>query len=120
LVRGSSPGRGAGVFREDSRLINPVGSSVSAPLAFPVSAPGKVDASPGAASFRDLLLDAVREAGSSEKAVGQTGEAIRAGQETSPAEALAAARQADQTLRVMIEIQNRMVQAYQEVQNIRV
>lgn len=85
-----------------------------------MSAPGRGDALQGATSFRDLLLDAVREAGSAEKGVGPTSAATRAGGETSPAEALAAARQADDALRVMIEIQNRMVQAYQEVQNIRV
>jgi flagellar hook-basal body complex protein FliE len=101
-------------------LINPVNNSISAPLALPVSAPGKVDAAPGAASFQDLLLDAIREAGSTEKAAGQAVEATRTGGETSPAEALAAVRKADDALRMMIQIQNRMVQAYQEVQNIRV
>ena len=104
-VRGSLPGRGAAVYREDCRLINPV-NNVSVPVALPTSGPGKVDAAAGAASFQDLLLDAIREAGSTQK--------------TGPAETLAAARKADDALRMMIEIQNRMVQAFQEVQNIRV
>ena len=106
--------------REESRLINPVSNSISAPLALPMSAPGKVDSAVGTPSFEDLLLDAIREAGSAEKAVGPTSEAIGTRQEISPAEALGAVQKANDALRMMIEIQSRMVQAYQEVQNIRV
>jgi flagellar hook-basal body complex protein FliE len=100
--------------REDFRLIHPV-SNTAVQIPLPVSPSGGAEAMEGAASFKEILLDAVRQAGA-----GGPVEAIGAGGEASGAETLAAVGKADDALRLMIEIQNRMVRAFQEVQNIRV
>jgi flagellar hook-basal body complex protein FliE len=47
-------------------------------------------------------------------------EALAAGEEVSPAEVLIAVQKADLAFRLMMQIRNKLVQAYQELQNIRV
>lgn len=75
----------------------------------------------GGTSFKDFLLDSIREVNSMQQEADQAVEQLVTGNEdVSPAEVLTAVQKADIAFRMMMQIRNKMVQAYQEVQNIRV
>ncbi|MHC4400125.1 MAG: flagellar hook-basal body complex protein FliE [Planctomycetota bacterium] len=70
--------------------------------------------------FKDMLLSSIREVNSMQQAADQAVEALASGQEVNTAEVLTAVQKADIAFRLMMQIRNKVVQAYQEVQNIRV
>ncbi len=72
------------------------------------------------ASFKSFLVDSIREVNSMQQAADQAVEKLAAGEEVSPAEVLTAVQKADIAFKLMMQIRNKMVQAYNEVQNIRV
>jgi flagellar hook-basal body complex protein FliE len=80
---------------------------IHVPSSMPLAGPGKVDLPQGAESFRAVLADSVKQlqsAAQGEQLAGLGG----------------LAPQTDLTMHVMMQIQDRIVGAYQEVQNIRV
>jgi flagellar hook-basal body complex protein FliE len=85
----------------------------TAPLAGP-------SAAAGAPSFKDALLSSIQEVNSMQQQADQAVERLAAGEEVSPAEVLTAVQKADIAFRMMMQMRNKLVQAYQEVQNIRV
>jgi flagellar hook-basal body complex protein FliE len=82
--------------------------------------PGKPEAAPGAASFKDVLLSSIEEVNSMQQAADQAVEQLATGGDVSPAEVLTAVQKADIAFRLMMQIRNKIVQAYQEIQNVRV
>lgn len=70
--------------------------------------------------FKDFLLNSIQEVNSMQQAADQAVEQIAAGGDVNPAEVLTAVQKADIAFRMMMQIRNKMVQAYQEIQNIRV
>jgi flagellar hook-basal body complex protein FliE len=92
-----------------------------------VGVPGSLQlpspSAPGAAegpSFRDVLMQSIQEVNSMQQAADQAVEKLASGEEVSPAEVLTAVQKADIAFRLLMQIRNKMVQAWQEVQNIRV
>jgi flagellar hook-basal body complex protein FliE len=79
-----------------------------------------VNSSEGAASFKNMLLDSIQEVNSMQLQADQAVEQMATGQDVNPAEVLTAVQKADIAFRMMMQIRNKVVQAYQEVQNIRV
>jgi flagellar hook-basal body complex protein FliE len=84
-----------------------------------LGAPKAADAA-GGASFKEFLVDSIKEVNSMQMAADQAVEKLASGEDVSPAEVLTAVQKADIAFRLMMQIRNKMVQAYQEVQNIRV
>ena len=99
--------------------MNPI-NPISTPLTLPGQALGKANAAQETSSFKDFLLSSIQEVNSMQQAADRAVEAISSGEEISPAEVLTAVQKADIAFRLMMQIRNKMVQAYQEVQNIRV
>ena len=99
--------------------MNPV-NNVSAPLSLPVPSLGKAGAAEGAQSFKDVLVNSIQEVNSMQQDADQAIEALYSGEEVNPAEVLTAVQKADIAFRLLMQIRNKMVQAYQDVQNIRV
>ncbi len=99
--------------------MNPV-NHVSNPITLPGQALGATDAPQGGSSFKDLLLDSIRQVNSMQQAADRAVEALAGGEQISTAEVLTAVQKADIAFRLMMQIRNKIVQAYQEVQNIRV
>jgi len=77
-------------------------------------------AQPADASFKSFLVNSIQEVNSMQQAADQAVQKLAAGQDVSPAEVLTAVQKADIAFRMMMQIRNKIVQAYQEVQNIRV
>ncbi len=99
--------------------MNPV-SSVSTPLPPAVQTSSQVGTAQGAGSFKDFLLDSIKEVNSMQQDADRAVEDLVTGGDANPAEVLTAVQKADIAFRMMMQIRNKMVQAYQEVQNIRV
>lgn len=72
------------------------------------------------ASFKDLLLDSIQQVNVMQQDANRAIEALSTGGDVNPAEVLTAVQKADLAFRMMMQIRNKLVQAYQEVQNIRV
>jgi len=99
--------------------MNPI-QNISTPAVLPGRALGTAEAAQPGASFKDFLLQSIQEVNSMQQAADRAVEALSTGQEVNPAEVLTAVQKADIAFRLMMQIRNKIVQAYQEVQNIRV
>lgn len=96
--------------------INTLGST---PAAAPMPpAVGKPDA--GSSSFASYLMDSLNEVNSMQAEANQAVETLATGGEVNPAEVLTAVQKADLVFRLTMQIRNKLVAAYQEIQNIRI
>lgn len=71
-------------------------------------------------SFKDAMLRSIDEVNSLQQDANRAVEQLATGSDVSPAEVLTAVQKADLAFRMMLQVRNKLVQAYQEVQNIRV
>jgi len=99
--------------------MNPI-NNIYGPMTLKGPVPSEAGASKEASSFKDLLLSSIREVNSMQQAADQAVERLVTGEDVNPAEVLTAVQKADIAFRMMMQIRNKIVQAYQEVQNIRV
>ncbi len=83
-----------------------------------LSSSNKPDAADG--SFKDVMLKSIDEVNTLQQDANRAVEQLATGGDTSPAEVLTAVQKADMAFRMMLQVRNKLVQAYQEVQNIRV
>jgi len=90
------------------------------PLVLPEQSPGLGPAPAGDKAFKDYLLDSIQQANSMQQSADQAVEKLVTGGDVSPAEVLTAVQKADLAFRMMMQIRNKLVAAYNEVQNIRV
>ncbi|MGI6416502.1 MAG: flagellar hook-basal body complex protein FliE [Thermoguttaceae bacterium] len=74
----------------------------------------------GEGSFKDFLLDSIRQVNSMQQDADRAVEKLVSGEDVSPAEVLTAVQKADIAFKLMMQIRNKMVQAYNDVQSIRV
>lgn len=81
-------------------------------------------AAPGAAatgsSFKEFLLDSIKQVNSMQQDANHAVESLATGGDVNPAEVLTAVQKADLAFRMMMQVRNKLVQAYQDVQNVRV
>jgi flagellar hook-basal body complex protein FliE len=100
--------------------MNPIShntASVSLPAALPSArGPGGVEGP----SFKDVLLNSIGEVNSMQQDANHAVELLATGGDINPAEVLTAVQKADIAFRMMMQIRNKVVQAYDEVKNIRV
>lgn len=96
--------------------INPLAANV--PL--PSLVPGTIRADESGPAFKDMLLSSIQEVNSMQQQANQAVETLMTGGEVNPAEVLTAVQKADLAFRMMMQIRNKVIQAYDEVKNIRV
>lgn len=94
--------------------------STFGPLMPPGANPAGQTEAAGASTFKDFLVDSIKEVNSMQQAADRAVEKLAAGENVNPAEVLTAVQKADIAFKLMMQMRNKMVQAYQEVQNIRV
>jgi flagellar hook-basal body complex protein FliE len=71
-------------------------------------------------TFKDLLLDSIHEVNRMQQDADRAVEAMSTGGDVNPAEVLTAVQKADLAFRMMMQVRNKLVEAYQEVRDIRV
>lgn len=94
--------------------------SLSFPAVLPAPVPATPEASGPASPFQEFLLKSIEEVNSMQQAADRAVEQLATGGDVNPAEVLTAVQKADLAFRIMLQIRNKIVQAYQEVQNIRI
>ena len=100
-------------------MTNPIQGFGAAQLPMP-AAPAAGRAAEGTTSFKDFMLNSISEVNTMQQDANHAVEALATGGDVSPAEVLSAVQKADLAFRMMMQVRNKLVQAYQEVQNIRV
>lgn len=75
---------------------------------------------PSTSSFRDFLANSIQEVNQMQQAAEAATEQLATGGDVNPAEVLTAVQKADIAFRMMMQIRNKAVQAYEEIKNIRV
>jgi len=90
------------------------------PIPLPGAPPGAVPGAGDGTSFRQFLLDSIHEVNAVQREADGAVEQLVTGGDVSMVEVLSAVQKADLAFRMMIQVRNKLVQAYQEIQNIRV
>jgi flagellar hook-basal body complex protein FliE len=83
------------------------------------SGPG-ADSPAGTPSFKDVLLQGIDQVNSMQQQADHAVESLLTGGEVNPAEVLTAVQKADLAFRMAMQIRNKLVTAWQEVQAVRV
>jgi len=71
-------------------------------------------------SFKNFLISSIDQVNTIQHEADQAVEGLFTGGNTSPAEVLTAVQKADLAFRMMMQARNKLVQVYQEVQNIQI
>jgi len=101
--------------------MNPVNNlSTPPPIPLPGGPSGTVPAAAEGPSFRQFLLDSIHEVNAVQQEAEGAVEQLVTGGDVSMVEVLSAVQKADVAFRLMIQVRNKLVQAYQEIQDIRV
>jgi len=77
---------------------------------------GKVDAG----EFKNLLIESIDHVNSMQMDADHAVEQLVTGGDANMVEVLTAVQKADMSFRLMLQIRNKLMQAYQEIQNIRI
>jgi flagellar hook-basal body complex protein FliE len=100
--------------------MNTIQNAIATPLTLSTAGPGMAESSPGTTSFKDFLLQSIQEVNTMQQSADQAVEKLAGGGDVSPAEVLTAVQKADVAFRMMMQIRNKITQAYDDIQNIRV
>jgi len=95
------------------------GALPALPMPPAIGAAGAAE-SAGGSSFKDLLVNSLQQVNSMQMEANQAVETMAGGGDVNPAEVLTAVQKADLAFRMTMQIRNKLVQAYQEIQNIRI
>ena len=74
----------------------------------------------GAEPFKNVLLEAIDQVNSMQSQANEAVQQLVTGGDVNPAEVLTSLQKADMSFRMMLQIRNKLVAAYQEVNNIRI
>src|SRR5690348_11580501 len=74
----------------------------------------------GASPFKNILLEALNQVNTMQGQANQAVEQLVTGGDVNPAEVLTTLQKADISFRMMLQIRNKLVAAYQEVNNVRI
>ena len=99
--------------------MNPI-QNISTPLLTPLTAPTDSPAAKGTTSFKNYLLDSIEQVNSMQQQADAAVEKMATGGDVNPAEVLTAVQKADIAFKMMLQVRNKLVQAYEDVQAIRV
>ena len=71
-------------------------------------------------SFKNILLDSIHDVNSLQQDADRAVEGLFTGEDVNPAEVLTAVQKADLAFRMMMQVRNKLVAAYDEMKNIRI
>lgn len=77
-------------------------------------------ANASSASFKDYMLNAIDQVNAMQVDADQSVEQLLTGGDVNPAEVLTAVQKADLSFRMMLQVRNKLVQALQEIKEIRI
>ena len=86
----------------------------------PVQSPGAAPAGAAAQPFKNILMEGLNQVNTMQHQADQAVQQLVTGGDANPAEVLTTLQKADMSFKLMLQIRNKLVQAYQEVNNIRI
>src|SRR5437868_15004688 len=95
------------------------GLPIAPPTAAPLSAASAATPT-GTQPFKNILLEALNQVNTMQSQANEAVQQLVTGGDVNPAEVLTTLQKADISFRMMLQIRNKLVQAYQEVNNIRI
>lgn len=101
-------------------MLQSLGNVNSAIPPAPLAPTGAGSGASGTSSFKNMLLDSVQQVNSMQVEANKAVEGLFTGSEVSPAEVLTAVQKADLAFRMLMQVRNKLVAAYQEIKDIRV
>ena len=103
-------------------LNNPaLGATAPIPPAPPsLSSPTNGASGASGSSFKNMLLDSVQQVNSMQLEANKAVEGLFTGAEINPAEVLTAVQKADLAFRMLMQVRNKLVAAYQEIKDVKV
>jgi flagellar hook-basal body complex protein FliE len=103
--------------------LNPIGADFSGPLHLPLSnrllqMEKATDAAPS--SFQELLANGVLQVNSMQQEANTQIHALLTGEDVNQTEVYTAVQKADMAFRMLVQIRNKLLSAYEEINNIRI
>lgn len=95
-------------------------TSAAVPAAPPSPPSPAAQTSEGNGSFKNMLLDSIQQVSSLQQDANAAVENLFTGGDTNPAEVLTAVQKADLAFKMMMQVRNKLVQAYQEIKDIKI
>lgn len=81
---------------------------------------GNVAKPEGEGSFKNLLIDSIQHVNGMQQQADQAVEALFTGGDVNPAEVLTAVQKADMAFRLTMQVRNKLMDVYQEIQQVRI
>jgi flagellar hook-basal body complex protein FliE len=100
-------------------MINSV-NGMQPPIAAPQFGPAAGAAQAGAPSFKDMLVDSIQQVNTMQQDANAAVENLFTGGDANPAEVLSAVQKADLAFRMMMQVRNKLVAAYQEINDVKI
>ncbi len=100
--------------------LNAMGLGPLGPIKPPDKVPGSGASPGGGMDFKDLLLDKLDEVNRLQTEAGKSVEKLVTGETQNMAEVFSAVRKADVAFSLLMEIRNKLMDAYEQVQQMRV
>jgi flagellar hook-basal body complex protein FliE len=101
-------------------MINSVGTTSIAHLGSKLPpAPGVAEPG-GGASFKDVLLDSIEQVNQMQLDADHAVQTLMTGGDVDPAQVLTAVQKADLAFRMMMQMRNKLLEVYQQVQDVRI
>lgn len=72
------------------------------------------------ASFKNLLVDSIEHVNGMQQQADQAVEALFTGEDVNPAEVLTAVQKADMAFRLTMQVRNKLMDVYQQIQDVRI
>lgn len=71
-------------------------------------------------SFKDFMLQAIDQVNAMQQDADRSVEQLLTGGDVNPAEVLTAVQKADMSMRMMLQVRNKLIQAFQEIKEMRI
>jgi flagellar hook-basal body complex protein FliE len=97
-----------------------LGNIQSLQMPTPPAAPTLKSGATDGAAFKNMLVESFDKVNTMQQDAHHAVEGLMTGEDVNPAEVLTAVQKADIAFKMMMQVRNKLVAAYQEVQNIRV
>jgi flagellar hook-basal body complex protein FliE len=95
-------------------------SGVNLNSAYPLPATSAAAAPSDPQSFAQYMLDAIGEVNSMQQDANRAVEQLMTGEDVNMAEVFTAVQKADMSFRMLLQIRNKMLQAYEEIKDVRI
>ena len=100
--------------------MNPISTVGSQPIQSPPVSGLAIGGKQSTSEFKNLLIDSIQQVNEAQKSADHAVETLVTGGDVNPAEVLTAVQKADLSFRMMLQVRNKMIQAYQEIREIRI